>query len=376
MNSTLQQSDSPAFQLYCILRRLGYSAQRIVKILEDVKYIPVERPIIPDVRFSLNISSADAVLKYRFDVDGILKMSFLLRIPTTIITDSSDRVLGVEAFCVVLYRLHYPKRYYDMLQIFGRSREQLCRVFNLTLNLLYSIWKDVIYCHFGIIRRRIASYCEAITRRGSPLETVWAFPDGTKFDTCRIQAKDHHKLGAKHLNLQKRIFSGHKRKHCLSFQGLTTPDGLCIHFFGPCEGSKHDVTLLRRSNLLNYFEQHSDVFINYHIYGDAAYGISKWVLSPYKGNNLPQSKLDFNKSMSAVRTSVEWNFGRMKTLWSFTTDKLQQKVMLSNVGKVILFSMFLTNCHCCHNQENQISAYFKMSPPKLEEYLNLNFDAT
>ena len=130
MNSTLQQSDSPAFQLYCILRRLGYSAQRIVKILEDVKYIPVERPIIPDVRFSLNISSADAVLKYRFDVDGILKMSFLLRIPTTIITDSSDRVQApAKSYVVERRKSNSIFHVFDKLSLLSQPRKSNLNLF-------------------------------------------------------------------------------------------------------------------------------------------------------------------------------------------------------------------------------------------------------
>ncbi|ETV97673.1 hypothetical protein H310_09560 [Aphanomyces invadans] len=107
------------------------------------------------------------------------------------------------------------------------------------------------------------------------------------------------------MNLQKRTYSGHKRMHCLNFQGLTTPDGLCIHFFRPLEGSRHDVTLLRVSQLQEYFEANSDIFDGYYIYGDPAYPISKWIVSGYKGNNLDAQKQSFNTAMSRVRQGVE-----------------------------------------------------------------------
>ena len=152
-------------------------------------------------------------------------------------------------------------------------------------------------------------------------------------------------------------------------QGLSTPDGLCIHFFGPLEGSRHDVTLLRVSGLLDYFESNADIFKGYYIYGDPAYPISKWIISGYRGDNLDERKMLFNAEMSKLRQGVEWNFGRMKTLWGFITYKMQQKVMLSNVGTMVLVAMFMTNCNCCYYRKNQISTYFNMKPPSLKEYL-------
>ena len=336
-------------------------------LLEAALALPLERPLIPDVRFSLEILDVDARLAYRFDVRGLKMLSLLLGIPLVVVTTDRDRVLGMEALCILLRRLRYPTTYYDMMGVFGRSREQLCRIFNHMVDFIFREWKDVIYCHKEVLRHRISQYAEAIHRKGSPLENVWAFPDGTKVETCRISATS---AGSRGLNLQKRIYSGHKRRHCLNYQGLTTPDGLCIHFFGPLEGCRHDVTLLRLSKLEAFFESNFDIFDGCCIYGDPAYPISKWIISGFKGNNLDEWKLQFNASMSSVRQSVEWNFGRMKILWAFVTYKMQQKIMLSNVGATVLVAMFLTNCHCCYNGGNQISEYFELCPPSLDEYLS------
>jgi hypothetical protein len=56
-------------------------------------------------------------------------------------------------------------------------------------------------------------------------------------------------------------------------------------------------------------------------------------------------------------------------LWGFITYKMQQKIMLSNVGTSVLVAMFLTNCNCCYYGGNQISFYFDMCPPTLQEFL-------
>ena len=89
----------------------------------------VERPLIPDIKFNLHLfANSDAILKFRFDIAGILKLGKLLNMPGVVITKAQDRCLAVEALCIVLYRLSYPMRYFDMIVLFGRSRESMCRI--------------------------------------------------------------------------------------------------------------------------------------------------------------------------------------------------------------------------------------------------------
>ncbi|KAF0746619.1 hypothetical protein AaE_008058, partial [Aphanomyces astaci] len=222
-----------AMRVYRWAKRKKLRSAKTMLLFEFGLGIPVERPLIPDVRFNLDISDINAQMSFRFDVRGILELACLLGVPN-VVTSGRDRVCGVEALCVLLRRLRYPVTFYDMVATFVRSREQLCRVFNHMVVLLYGQWKDVIYCNQKVVRLRIALYAHAAANKGAPLSYVWSFPEG--------------------MNLQKQIYSGHKRKHCLNFQGLTTPDGLCIHYYGPLEGSGHDVTLLRVSQLQEYFE--------------------------------------------------------------------------------------------------------------------------
>ncbi|KAF0738210.1 hypothetical protein Ae201684P_004663 [Aphanomyces euteiches] len=206
----------------------------------------LERPIIPEARISLRqMSNADAVLSFRFDVSGILQLVSLLRVPHTAITQAGDRCLGEEALAIVLQRLAYPKRFYDMVSSFGRSRESLCRIFNWTIDFLYNVSKETIYFAQHIVQDRLATYAEAIRKKGAALDNVLGFIDGSKIRTCRITQKASRPQSARpdKPNMQRLIYSGHKRMHCLNYQGVTTPDGLCAHFWGPIEGARHDTTL-------------------------------------------------------------------------------------------------------------------------------------
>ncbi|OQR85794.1 hypothetical protein ACHHYP_20542 [Achlya hypogyna] len=80
------------------------------------------------------MSDVDAKLSFRFDVLGILRLSFLLGIP-----NASSQLGGS------VHRSLYPIVYYDMIKTFGRSRSQLCRIFNHTVDLIYERWLKVIY---------------------------------------------------------------------------------------------------------------------------------------------------------------------------------------------------------------------------------------
>ncbi len=82
-------------------------------------------------------------------------------------------------------------------------------------------------------------YVEAVTKSGGPLDNGIGFIDGTKIQIAPPSG-----------NAQKRsVYSGHKRMHCLSFQTVTTPDGLIFHMFGPIEGGQPDAYLYRATRL-------------------------------------------------------------------------------------------------------------------------------
>ncbi|ETV69544.1 hypothetical protein H257_14780 [Aphanomyces astaci] len=208
---------------------------RLLRLLACV----VERPIIPNVRFALQtITDADSRLKFRFDVAGVQRLVVALRLPEVVVTSSRDRCLASEALCITLCRMSYPRLYYDMMATFDRSRESICRIFNYVIDFLFDKWKELLY------------FCDSIV---VPRLVI-------KFETCRITQK-RDRVASSFADLQRLIYSGHKRRPCLNcFQAVTAPDGLCVHFWGAAEGSRHDTTLLRLSKLEAYLVARCDLF--------------------------------------------------------------------------------------------------------------------
>ena len=198
------------------------------------------------------------------------------------------------------------------------------------------------------------SFAKAVADKGAPLLNVWGFIDGTVRGICRPKS------------YQQSVFNGHKRIHALKFQSIVAPNGVIVDLFGPIEGRRHDAALLNESNLLERMD--IETLHNYAVYGDPAYPLRPNLIVPFRAGALTPEQLDFNGTMSRVRESVEWAFGNILRLFAFLDFKKNLKLYLQPVGKMYIVGVLLTNCHCCL-YGNQISQFFGLEPPVLEDYL-------
>lgn len=175
-----------------------------------------------------------------------------------------------------------------------------------------------------------------LTCKGAALRQCWGFIDGTVRPIARPSWK------------QRIMFSGDKRVHCIKLQSVVAPNGLIAHMFGPIEGRRHDAFMLGASGLAQKLQQFKQPNGQpYVIYGDPAYGLSRNIMAPFRGAHLTQQQQDFNRSMSQVRISVEWTFGKIMQYFSYLDFKRNTKLLLQPVGKYYLVAAILTNCHTC-----------------------------
>jgi len=80
----------------------------------------------------------------------------------------------------------------------------------------------------------------------------------------------------------------------------------------------------------------------YHIIGDGAYSIRKWLLVPYKNyGNLTDSKLSFNKTFCATRVLIENSFGLLKS-------RFRQLIQV-DIHSVNKITKFIISCCALHN---------------------------
>lgn len=169
------------------------------------------------------------------------------------------------------------------------------------------------------------------------------------------------------------LFNGHKRRHCVKWQGLMLPNGIMPMPFGPCNGRNHDAHMLDQSGVVRVMRRICRRLGKaYQLYGDPAYPQSQWIGTPFPTHSrLTPAEALFNAQMSSTRISNEWGFGKIKLNWHFLDLENGHKLFLNDVQKYWPVAQILTNCHtCCYG--SQTSQYFDCRPPSLEEYLENN----
>ena len=241
-------------------------------------------------------------------------------------------------------------------------------IFNVTTKFISDRW--------GVLLQRLdqpwlapihlEEFAQAVHAQNAPLQNIWGFIDGT------VRAISRPIIG------QCLMFNGHKRVHVLKFQSVVTPNGLIANLHGPCEGRRHDGFLPRDSDLLDQVQVHMNrqrplldgASPVYSLYGDPAYPVRAQLLALHRGVNLTQDQILFNSRMSAVRVSVEYGFQKVLQQFAFLDFKKNLKILLQPVGRLYVVGVLLINCHTCL-YGSQTSRMFDLSPPSLEEYLQL-----
>ncbi|KAF0729938.1 hypothetical protein Ae201684P_014315 [Aphanomyces euteiches] len=296
--------------------------------------------------------------KFRFNRMDIMRLIHCFGLPDIVLTPERTRCSSVEAVCILLRRLAVADRWIDIIDLFGRSISAMSNIFLFTIDHLHARFKRILYLDHDRVAQRLQTFCDAIKCKGAEIDNVWAFIDGT------VRACSRPLNSA----AQRSVYNGHKRKHSLKFQTLVTPDGIIVHVFGPVEGRRHDLTILRRSKLETALKN-DQRFRGYIIFGDPAYGRSEQFASPFSGSRINAAQHEVNKSMSRVRVSIEWSYSQIIRYWSHLENRHKMCIGKSPISKIYKIAILLTNCVTCCRRGNTNSSYFRLNPPELEEYL-------
>ncbi|XP_074634726.1 uncharacterized protein LOC141893231 isoform X2 [Acropora palmata] len=305
-----------------------------------------------------DISEDDFPSLFRFQKHDFVRLVNGLKLPDFYFCQQRSVCPGTEALLILLRRLSYPNRWCDLTHMFGRPEPELSMIFNEILTDIHRRFGHLLH-NLDLVWLDPQAFAEAIFEKGSPLRDCWGFIDGTARPICRP------------IRNQKIMFSGHKRTHCVKFQSVITPNGLICHLFGPLEGRRHDAFMLHESGLLQELARkmnkaNGDPYV---IYGDPAYPVRRHILAPFRGAQLTPAEQNFNAAMSAVRTSVEWGYGKIIKYFAFLDFSKNMKVLLQPVGKLYIVAALLVNCHTCL-YGSQTTQFFAVDAPELETYLN------
>lgn len=273
-----------------------------------------DRELVPDFRLDiLSMPDDEALDHFRFTSSDLERLLVHLQIPDPVITKEGVRATPLEALAVCLRRMVFPQRWIDMAGMFGRAPSTLCHIFYYIVEHIDAKFSDLLYFDENRITANLDRYCRAIAAKNPDhIDGVWGFIDGTVRPVCRPSKG------------QEALYNGHKRVHAFKFQTVVAPDGMICHLYGPVDGRRHDIYMLRQSGLPELLEG-NPAFHGKLVYGDPAYGCTDVFCCPFKGCSVTPRQQDVNEGMSSKRVSVEWSYGQITRYFSYLDFKRLQQ---------------------------------------------------
>jgi DDE superfamily endonuclease len=207
------------------------------------------------------------------------------------------------AFCLLLYKLSWPHRLKDSLDLFGQSRAWQSSVYNDTLMYLVRRYCDMLYWDRQRLKlETIWNYCSIIEEK-TRIKSVWGFIDRTICPICRPST----------LN-QRLWYTGYKKLYRFKFQAISTPNSLISSLSSPTTAVNGDWAMWHESRLedilykvFDGIEEDKEPLI----YSNLAYRGGYRIMCAYVrqlGRQLIESKQNFNTTMSSVRMLIKLFF--------------------------------------------------------------------
>ena len=303
------------------------------------------------------------VLEFRFShaqMDRVVLALLAAGVPKVIKTRARDKCRLYEALCMMCMKFAWPTRLGSMVRMFGSSVARMSRIIGQFRRTLFNLFCPALAAPRVLPLATLEEFAAAIKVKSGCFNVV-GFIDGTVRPVC------------KPTHLQAACYNGKDRVHALKYQALVTPDGILHQLCGPWPGSRHDMHLLHKSELMAYVRSlprpapgNGDM---YAVYADCGYAAAPGIQTPYFDAALNAVHEAWNQAMATSRISVEWAFGDIVCYWA-STDFRRMQQLLSNrkIAQVYLVAGILTNFMNCL-LPGRTSQYFNVSPPTLESYV-------
>lgn len=155
-----------------------------------------------------------------------------------------------------------------------------------------------------------------------------------------------------------------KLNHSIKLQAIATSKKIFTQIMVGYPGSVHDSRVLQNSriyeqceneNFQQFFPQET-----YHLLGDSAYPLLRWIMTPYRDNgHLNQRDRNYNFIHSNTRIVIENTFALLKGRW-----RILDFVNVNSIEKTV---KIITACCILHN-----FCYIKHDVWKIYEHVHFN----
>jgi hypothetical protein len=286
-----------------------------------------------------------------------------LGIPEVVVTKNRDRCWGFWAFCMLLYKLSWPRRMCDFRDCFGGTKQRCGRIVNHVAVFLYERFgpKMASLDRGRYTDEYILRLCAEGYAKNGIMDNVWGFIDAT-IRPC-----------ARPVRFQKVVYNGKNHVHSIKFQSIVSWDGMIAHVAGPWAGARHDSGIFAESALPAVLNElpcvASPGFPPAAVYADEGYALSQRVFVPYPDGRSNPLHAAFNYKMSQSRITVEWGYHMILRDWTALDFKRNLKIFKSPIACYYVVAALLTNVKSCLDTYNDVSLYTGVSVPTLERYV-------
>ena len=211
-----------------------YTAKNLKYHMNNVKYRETMMAEIRIICFETKFQgySDDFVFNnFCFTKAQLYSLANTISFPITRTKRKRYRTSSILFTAVVLRRMASPCRWDDLNLLFGKHASQLSEIFWESIAYFVGKFRYLLQSpiNSSFIQERGRLYSYAVHRKTRASEKCVGLIDGT---VIAIARPDNSVL-------QNVAYNGHKRKHALKFQTVTTPDGflmdLILHAHGPTE---------------------------------------------------------------------------------------------------------------------------------------------
>lgn len=131
-----------------------------------------------------------------------------------------------------------------------------------------------------------------------------------------------------------KVWLDHAKNHSMVLQAIVDPEMRFRDIVTGWPGSMDDFLVLRSSAFFKLCEKGSRLNgkkiglsegsseLREYVIGDGAFPALQWLLTPYQGKELSESKAEFNKRHSATRMVAERALARLKEMWKIVQGEM------------------------------------------------------
>ena len=151
---------------------------------------------------------------------------------------------------------------------------------------------------------------------------------------------------------------------------------MVVSLYGPVDGRRHDAFMLAESGLLPLLGGLTIRGINYLVYGDSAYPVTRNMMSPFSSTVATPGSVAarVNEEMAVARTCTsEWWYGITTNTFQTLDFARWQRQWLTKPALQYFVGALLINCRTCLDGGNRVSKFFNCLPPELGDYLSGHF---